>query len=179
MAARRSALVSSAFCRIPPRDQNLRVIERPDDVQLLDRRAVVEQRLELDLSRAQVDQGSLHVGFELDALQLQAVEVHLRDIARLVPVAAHSEHAVIELEALARDRHHSLLLEHLHEGAAQIEKQVPLLIIQFRDGDCGALPRALAPQVALVPPLNQVAAGKKWLGVGKRPVGSVGLGGGD
>ena len=140
---RRPQVRPGVECVLPEflqRGQDLRVVESPADVQLLDRRAIVEQRLKLDLSRAQVDQGSLHVGFELDALQLQAVEVHLGDIAGLVAVAADSEHAVVELQAFARDRQHGFLLEHLDEGAAQVEKQVPFLVIQFRDGDCSALP---------------------------------------
>ena len=70
----------------------------PAHVQLLDRRAIVEQHLKLDLGGAQVDQGGLHVGFELDALQLQAVEVDLCDIAGFVAVAAHGERAVVEIQ---------------------------------------------------------------------------------
>ena len=49
----------------------------------------------LDLGGAQVDQGSLHVGFKLNALQLQPVEVHLGDVAHLQAVAADFEHAIV------------------------------------------------------------------------------------
>ncbi len=107
----------------------------------------------------------MHVGFELDALQLQAVEIDLGDIAGFVAVAADGERAVVEIQTLACDRQHRFLLEDLDEGGAEVEEQVPSLVIQFRDGDCGAFLGALAPQGTLVAALNEVAGGNERNGI--------------
>ena len=71
---------------------------------------------------------------------------------------------------------HGFLLQHLHEGGAQIEEQASLLIGQLRYRDCRASPGALAPQFALVPPLYQVAAGHEGQSVAKRAIGISGEG---
>ena len=134
-------------------------IERPGDVELLHRGAVVEQHQELDLGRAHAGFRGLDVGFELNALQLQAVQVHAGDVAGLETVAAHGQQAVVVGQALAGHCQHRLGLERRDEGAAQVEEQVALLVGQLRDGHGGALLRAFQAQFALVCPLVQIVGG--------------------
>ena len=93
-------------------------IEWADDIQPVDRRVVVEQRAKLDFRGAQIDQGGLRVGFKLNALQLQAIEVDAGDVPHLQALAADIEHAIVISEALLCHRQHGLLLQHLHEGRA-------------------------------------------------------------
>ena len=112
----RPGLVHALYCRpqvwpvverhLPEflqRGRKIGEIEWPGDVQFLHRRLIVEQCAELDLSRAQVNEGGLHIGFELHALQFQAVEIDLSDVAGLEAIAADGERAIVELKALARD----------------------------------------------------------------------------
>ncbi len=83
-AALRSGRDSTAICRKSSKLRALSVeIERTVDVELLHRRAVIQQRQKLNLRRTQIDLRGLHIGLELDALQLQANQIHLRDVARL------------------------------------------------------------------------------------------------
>ncbi len=168
--------VKRVLAQLLQRGEDFLEVEWPGDVQFLDRSAIVEQHLKLDLGGAQVDEGGLHVGFELYALQLQAVEVHLGDIAGFEAVAAHGKRAVVEIETLACDGEHGFLLEHLDEGGAEVEQQVPSLVIQFRDGDGRTFLGALPPEGTLVPPFDEVAGGDERHGIGKRPVGIVGRG---
>ena len=114
---------------------------------------------QLDLGGPQVDQGGLHIGFELDALYLQAVEVDLCDIAGLEAVAADFKEAIVELEARARDCHHGLLLQYLDEEVPQVEEQVALLVGELRRGDGGALPALSRRKLRLCCPLDEVFAG--------------------
>ena len=126
-------------------------------VELLDGRPVVQEREELDLRRAQVHRGSLHVRFILDALQLQAVQVDAGDVPCPEALAAHIEDVVVVGEVLSRKGQDRLLLEHLYEGAPQGEEERPLLVGKLGDGDCRPLLRGLQPQAPLVHPLDQVA----------------------
>ena len=69
--------------------QRLGEVEGAGDIELIHGSAVVEQREELDLSRAHVDRGGLDIGFVLHALQFETVQVHPRNVAGLEAVAAH------------------------------------------------------------------------------------------
>ncbi len=145
-------------------------IERSGHVELLHRRAIVQQRQQLDLRRSQIHNRGLHVGLVLHPLQFQPLIIHLRDVAGLQPVVAHCEQAVVIRQILPRQIQHRLLLQRLHERAPQIEQQVPLLIGVLRHGDRRPLLRALPPQFALVLPLVQVADGSRRERVGERTV---------
>jgi hypothetical protein len=54
-------------------------------IELIDRRAVVQQLEQLNLAGAQVDEGGFEIGFKLRALQLQTVQIHLRQVAGAEP----------------------------------------------------------------------------------------------
>ena len=86
---------------------------------MFDRSAVVQQHQKLDLRRAQIHFRGLHVGFILDALQLQPVEIDLRNITGFVPVAADSEHLVPESQVLAGQPQHRLGLQRFDKCAPQ------------------------------------------------------------
>src|ERR1700722_16070139 len=63
-----------------------------------------------------------------------------------------------------------LLLQSLDERAAQVEKQVPLLIGILGHGDLSLFLRALSPQFPLAPALMQVVDGAGRERVGERRV---------
>ena len=65
--------LQSDTAKILQRQDAFGELERPRDVELLDGRPVVHQRQKLDLGGSQVGFGGLDIGFELDALQFQAV----------------------------------------------------------------------------------------------------------
>ena len=129
-------------------------VKGPRHVELFDRRPVIQQHQKLDLRRAQVDRGGLHVRFILDALQLQAVQVDARDIPCLESFAAHLKHVVVIGEVLLSQGQNCLLLEYLYECAPQGEEEASFLVRQLRDGDCRSLLRRFEPQAPLVHPLE-------------------------
>ena len=86
-------------------------IERPGDVESLDRRPVVQEHQELDLGRAKIHHRRFEVGFELDALQLQAIQIHLRQVAGLEALAIHVEFAVPVVQVLLRVLQHRFRLQ--------------------------------------------------------------------
>ena len=55
------------------------------------------------------------------------IEIHLRDVSSLQSIAADAEHAIVIGEAFLGDAQYGFLLQHLYEGGAEIEEQVPLL----------------------------------------------------
>ena len=59
-----------------------------------------KQHQKLDLGRAKIHHGGFEVGLELDALQLQAVEVHLRQVAGLEAGAVHVQLAIPIVQVL-------------------------------------------------------------------------------
>ena len=65
------------------RHQAVGEIERAVHIELLDRRAVVEQHQKLDLGGAEIHRRGFKIGFELDALQVKAIDIDLGEIARL------------------------------------------------------------------------------------------------
>ncbi len=70
-------------------------IERPADIVLLNRSAFVQQRKQRDLRGAQVNVGGLQVGLILHPLQLQPVQVNLRDVTGLKAGSADIEHMIV------------------------------------------------------------------------------------
>ena len=82
-AACRSGRASSAICRKSSSGcKRIGKIEGPVDVELLHRRAVVQQLQQLNLGRAQIDDGRLEFRLVLHAQQLDAVEIDLRQCRR-------------------------------------------------------------------------------------------------
>ena len=59
-------------------------IEGAGNVELFNRRAVVQQRQQLDFRRADIYRGCLDIGQILHALQIEPHQIHLRDIAGFV-----------------------------------------------------------------------------------------------
>ena len=153
------------------RQNLLREFELAGDIEAVDRRAVVQQREQLDLGGAQIDPRRLQVGFELHALQLQPVQIHLRDIAGFETVRAHGQHLVVVGQVFRGEGHDGLLLQGLHEGIAQVEEQRALLIGELGFGHGGALLRALQTQFALARALVQIAAGKQGERAAQRTIG--------
>ncbi len=83
MAAFRSGRDASArAAKFLDRHRIFREFVRPGDVELLDRRAVVEECQQLDLGGPQIDRGGFDIGFELNSLQREPVQIQLRDVAR-------------------------------------------------------------------------------------------------
>ena len=93
MAALRSGRASSAPAGLPPEATSTgREIERAGDVELVDRRAVVEQCQKLNLRRPQTDVGLFQFGFVLHALEFDPVQIDLGEVARREPFAAERDH---------------------------------------------------------------------------------------
>ena len=132
-------------------------VEGSRHVELFDGRPVIQQHQKLDLCRAQVDRGGLQVGFILDALQLQAVQVDARDIPCLESFATQIKHVVVIGKVLLSQCQNCLLLEDLYKRAPQGEEETSFLVRQLRDGDGCSLLRALPPQIPLVHTLEQIA----------------------
>ena len=82
-AAFRSEWSSMAILRTRPGHGEFAEIECPGNIVLINRSAIVEQRKQRYLRGAQVDVGGFQVGLILHPLQLQPVEVDLRDVAGL------------------------------------------------------------------------------------------------
>src|SRR5262249_2984013 len=121
------------------------------DVELLDRRRlIVEQPEELDLRGSQVHLGGLNVGFVVHALELQAVEIELCDVAGLESRAAKREHLVVARKVVRRERTERFRLKDLHERRSQREDQRALEIGLPRGRDRRRILRAVAPQLALL-----------------------------
>ncbi len=123
---------------------------RPGDVELLDRRAVVEERQQLDLGGPQVDRGGLDIGFELNALQREPVQIQLRDVAGVETRAANPELTIPVSQILLRVVENGFGLQHLHKSVAQREDQTALLILVSGAGDVRRFLRAFEPQFPLV-----------------------------
>ena len=136
----------------------------------LDRRAIVQQRQKLDLGGAQIHFRGLHIGFELHALQLQPIEIHLRDIAGFISVATDCQHVVPVSEVLLGQRQHGLCLQRLHECVAQAEKQRSLQIGLVGFGNVSGFLRAFETQLPLVVAFVQIADRPEREGVSERTV---------
>ena len=148
-------------------------IERAGDIELLDRRPIVQQGQKLDLGRAQIHRGRFEVGLELDALQLQAIEVHLGQIARLEAVAIHGELAIPIVQVLPGILSHRFRLQRLHKGVSQVEKQRAVLIRVGGGGDIGGLLCACQAQLPFVLALMQIADRPEGQRVGQGPVDGI------
>ena len=134
-----------------------REFECPGHVEPLDRRAVVKEHQELDFGGAQIDQRGFEVGFKLNALQLDAVQIHLRDIAGPEARAIDFHFPIPVGQVIRRVLQYRFGLQRLYKSIPQIKHQAALLIeiSGFRDG--GGFFSLVAPQLALMIPFVQVA----------------------
>ena len=137
----------------------LREVEWPAHVEAVHQGPVVEQVQQLYLGGAQIDLRRLQIGFVLHPLQLQAVQIHLRDVAHLEAVAADGQLLVEVLQVVLGQRQHGLRLQGLYEGVAQAEQQRAYQVGLLRLADGGGFLGALPPQFALVLALVQIADG--------------------
>ena len=139
-------LASSTFCtasfrsgRVVQRDvpeflqrhQLVAEIERPADIELLDRRPVVEQHQKLDLGGPQIHHRRFKVGFELRALQLQPVQIHLRQVAGLEARAIHLQFPIPVRQVLLRVLSTALACSVCTKAFRRLNMQIALLI-QYR-----------------------------------------------
>src|ERR1700689_4128003 len=136
------------------REQVFGEIERSVDVVALDWPAVVKQSEQVDLGGAEVDERGLHVGFVLQTLEFEAVEVDLGDVAGLVTVAADLQHLVVVTEIILRQVEDGLGLQNSYESAAQIKNQGAFGVGLLGGADGGALLGGLVAQSALVAALE-------------------------
>ena len=133
------------------RPQLFAEIEPPGDVELLDRRAVVHKHQKLDLGRPQIHRRGFEVGFELNPLQFQAVQIHLGDVAGLEARAVRRRvRGPSKSGSAVAFSRKAFACRTLHERGPQVEQQTALLIqiSRFRDG--GRFFGLIAPQLPLV-----------------------------
>ena len=141
---------------IVERLQRVREIEGAGNVELFDRRAIVQQLQELNLGGAQVDDRRLQLRLVLHAQQLDAIEINLRDVARFQTVAADGDDLVVVVKVALGQIKNRLCFERLHKCRAQSELQGALQVLVLRLGDARSLLRALLTQFAFVVALMQV-----------------------
>jgi hypothetical protein len=98
--------------------------KRPDHIELLDRRAVVEKLQKLNLGGAQVDDGGLNLRLVLHAQQLDAVQVDLGDVAGVEAVAADLDDVVVVDQVLLCHLKNSLGLQRLHKAERRVNIRV-------------------------------------------------------
>jgi hypothetical protein len=85
----------------------------------------------LNLGGAQVDNGVLNLHFILDAQQLDAVQIDLRDVAGAKTIAADGDDLVVVFEVGPGQIQHRLGLQSIDEGRAQIEEKIALQILML------------------------------------------------
>src|SRR5580692_11001827 len=146
--------VERLFAIVVEREQVLGEIERSVDVVALDRPAIVEHGQQVDLGGAKVDQRGLHIGFVLQALEFEAVEVDLGDVAGLVTFAADLQDLVVVAEIILGEVEDGFGLQDADEGAAQIEDQSAFGVGLLGGADGGALLGGLITQPAFVASLE-------------------------
>ena len=163
--------IQGALAKLLQRRYPIRGIVGSSDIELLHRCAIVQQHEELNLGCTQVYGSRLQIGFVLYALQFQAVEIYLGDVAEFLAVAADLEHLVVIRQVFSRQRKDRLLLQGLHKGASQIEKKAALLVGELRVRDGCGLPGAVPSQFALVLPLVKIIDRAGRQRISKRGVG--------
>ena len=77
---------------------------------------VVQQLQQLDLGRAQVDDGCLQLRLILHAQQLDAIQVDLRNVAGLEAIAADVDDLVVVVKVVLRQLNDRLGLKRLDKG---------------------------------------------------------------
>src|SRR5262245_35790729 len=87
------------------------IVEWTGHIELVHGCPVVQQRKELNLRRPQIYGRRFAVGLVLDTLQLQAVQIYLRDVASLPASPIHSQKLVIVNQIILRELQDSLSLE--------------------------------------------------------------------
>ena len=151
------ALVKRDFVEMLQRVDILFEIETAVDIELVDRRALVEQGQKGDLRGAEICQRGLIIGLVLHALQMDALHVHLRDIAGVIAILRNAVLLLEIIQLFFRQRLQVLGLQGLHKSVPQVKQQGALLIGLLQSGDAGGLLRAFETQLALMLTLVQVA----------------------
>src|SRR5581483_6625499 len=98
----------------------------------------------------------LHVGLVLHALQREAIEVDLGDVAGLQPIATYAQDAVVVGELVLRDGEKRLGLQHLDERVTQRKRHRADEVALRRGGNGGGAARAVAPKGPLMVALPQI-----------------------
>src|ERR1035441_275231 len=121
------------------------------------RQPVVDEHQKLDLGRAKIHHGGFEVGFKLNALQHQAIQIHASEVAGLEAKAVQIEFPVPVIQVLFRVLQHRFSLQQLHERIPQVKHQTALLVDVSRCRDGGGFLGLVAPQLPLMLALVQVA----------------------
>ena len=88
-------LVEGWLAKVLQRLEVVGEVEGADHVELLHRRAVVEQLQQMDLGGAQVHDGRLDLRFVLHTQQLDAIEIDLGDVSGAEAVPADLDDVVV------------------------------------------------------------------------------------
>ncbi len=120
------------------------------------RRTVVAHLQKLNLCSVQVHGRRLDLRLVLHALQLDAIEIDLCDVARLEAVLAYLDDVVVVVKIRLCHIEHKLGLERCHERRAQGEHHVALQVLMMRLRDASAFLSALEAQIALMFALIEV-----------------------
>ena len=87
-------------------------------------RPVNHKLLELNFCGSKIHGGRVHIGFILDSLKFQPVQIGFRNVSRAETIPADAKLVVPIAKIVASQLQPSLRLQGLHESAPQIEQQV-------------------------------------------------------
>ena len=90
------------------------------------------------------------IGFVLQALEFEAVEIDAGDVSGLEAVAADFQNFVVGVEIVLRDAQHGFGLQDADEGVAEIEQQSAFGVGLLGDADGRAFFGGLVAQAAFV-----------------------------
>ena len=113
--------LSSAISWKCPAGRVLVEIETAIDIELIDRRALVEQRQKGDLRGAQIGQRGLIIGLELHTLQMNALHIHLRDVAGVIAVLRDAVLLLEIVQLFLRQRLQVFGLQGLYKSVSQVK----------------------------------------------------------
>ena len=99
-------------------------LKEPRYIELIDRRAVVEQQQKLNLLLAQIDDCGFDFRLVLHALKFYPRQIDLGQVAGLEAGPAYVDDLVVVLQVGLGQRQHRLGLKSLHKGRAQAEEQI-------------------------------------------------------
>ena len=120
-------------------------IEHSGHVELIQRRAIVQELQQLNLGGTTVYDGRLQLRLVLHAQELDAVKVDLGNIAGPEPRAADLDDLVVVIEIGFGHVEYRLGLERLNKRGAQGKLQVALQVLVLRFGNACAFLRAFQP----------------------------------
>ena len=136
----------------------LREVVWPGDIELVNRRSIVEQCKQLESSQSASSRPRFASRTRTVSAAVRDGRVDPCNPSDSVTVATDVQYLVVIGQVLLCQIQDGLFLERLHEGHAQIEDQRSLQVRLARHGDLGRLLRALQPQLAFVLALKQVAS---------------------